>query len=487
MRLFRSLYSRLAAVLIALFLLLALAGVSATVLVTDLYQQEVQQKLNRTLAEHIVAEKALLRDKLVNQAALEEVFHMMMVINPAIELYLLDATGQVLAYSAPPDRVIRHSIDLDPVRRVLANDESLPIRGDDPRSVDREKVFSVAPIVTGQHLEGYLYIILGSEQYDGVAHKLANSYILSASAWTISGAVVLALVVGLALFAWLTRRLARLARTMEHFKAGEVPKLDADKAAGDEIDRLARSFRFIAAELNAQITRVQKTDNLRRELVANVSHDLRTPLSTLQGYVETLLLKDEKLDARERREYLNTAIAQCKRLTALVTELFDLAKLDAQDVPLHRETFSLRELVQDTVQKFQLAARDKDIHIAVHSQPELPYVNADIGMIERVFHNLLENALRYTPPTGKIDVLLVPQERDVAVQVSDTGCGIPAEDLPRVFERFFQADKSRNTNPGSSGLGLAIAKRILELHGSDIEVHSSVNNGTSFAFRLAGC
>lgn len=485
MRLFRSLYSRLAAVLIALFLLLALAGVSATVLVTDLYQQEVQQKLNRSLAEHIVAEKALLRDKLVNQTALEEVFHMMMVINPAIELYLLDAAGRVLAYSAPPDRVVRHSIDLSPVRRVLANNESLPIRGDDPRDFDREKVFSVAPIVTGQQLEGYLYIILGSELYDGVAHKLANSYILSASAWAIGGAVVLALVLGLALFAWLTRRLARLARTMEHFKAGEIPDLDADNAAGDEIDRLARSFRDIAAQLNEQIARVQKTDNLRRELVANVSHDLRTPLATLQGYVETLLLKDDKLDARERREYLDTAIAQCKRLTALVAELFDLAKLDAQDVPLHREAFSLRELVQDTVQQFQLAARDKDIHIEVHSKPELPYVNADIGMIERVLHNLLENALRYTPPTGKIDVLLVPQERDVAVQVSDTGCGIPAEDLPRVFERFFQADKSRNTNPGSSGLGLAIAKRILELHGSDIEVQSSVNNGTSFAFRLA--
>ena len=487
MRLFRSLYSRLAAVLIALFLILALAGVFATVLITDWYQQEVQQKLNRSLAAHIVGEKFLLRDKLVNQTALEEVFHMMMVINPAIELYLLDPDGQVLAFSAPPDRVVRHSIDLAPVRRVLSENESLPIRGEDPRDFQRQKVFSVAPIMVDQQLQGYLYIILGSELYDGVAQKLANSYILNVSAWAIGGAVIVALTLGLALFRWLTRRLARLARNMEHFKAGEIPELDQMHDTGDEIDRLARSFRDIAAQLSEQIARVQKTDNLRRELVANVSHDLRTPLATLQGYVETLLLKDDKLDVRERREYLDTAIAQCKRLTVLVAELFELAKLDAQDVPLHREAFSLRELVQDTVQKFQLAARDKEIYIEVHSKAELPFVNADIGMIERVFHNLLENALRYTPPTGKIDVLLVPNERYVAVQVNDTGSGIPAEDLPRVFERFYQADKSRNINPGSSGLGLAIAKRILELHGSDIEVQSSVNNGTSFAFRLAGC
>lgn len=143
---FRSLYSRLSAVLLVLFALLGVLGIAVTVYSTGLYQQEVNQKLNRELAQHIVAEKTLIRDKLVNQTALEEVFHMMMVINPAIELYLLDPRGAVLAFSAEPGKVKRSSIDLQPVQRVLAGAETFPVLGDDPRDAQRQKVFSAARI-----------------------------------------------------------------------------------------------------------------------------------------------------------------------------------------------------------------------------------------------------------------------------------------------------------------------------------------------------
>lgn len=481
---FRSLYARLSAVLLGLFALLGVLGIAVTVYSTGLYQQEVNQKLNRELAQHIVAEKTLIRDKLVNQAALEEVFHMMMVINPAIELYLLDPRGAVLAFSAEPGKVKRSSIDLQPLQRMLNGEETFPIVGDDPRDAQRRKVFSAARIGSVEQPEGFLYIILGGEEYDGVVQKLAGSYVLKTSAWIIVAALLLALLAGLLLFGKLTRKLQRLSEAVHQFRAGEVPALGVASADCGEVDRLTTSFRQMAEQINAQLAKLKETDNVRRELVANVSHDLRTPLATLHGYIETLLLKEDTLDAEQRREYLEIAILHCRRLSTLVKELFELAKLDAQDTKLNREPFSLAELVHDTLQKFQLKARAKNIRLVAQCEKNLPFVSADIALVERVLENLIENALRYTPRDGTIQLILTSSERGIAVQICDTGCGIPAEAIPSIFDRFYQLDKSRNSNPGSSGLGLAITKRILELHGSGIDVQSELDRGTTFSFQL---
>ena len=482
---FRSLYSKLALVLLGLLTVVGILAVALTVYSAGRYQQEVNQKLNRELADHIVAEKTLIRDKLVNQAALEEVFHMMMVINPAIEFYLLDPEGAVLAYSAEPGKVKRARVDLTPVRRWIAGDATLPLPGDDPRDPHGQKVFSAARIGTSEKIDGYLYIILGGEEYDSAVATLAGSYILTAGAWKLAAVLTLTLLAGLLLFALLTGKLQQLAVAMRAFKAGETATLAVTpRADGDEIDRLMIAFRDMAQQINSQVETLTNTDHLRRELVANVSHDLRTPLATLHGYIETLLLKEDTLDSIQRREYLEIAILHCTRLNTLVSELFELARLDAQETKLNREPFSLAELVQDTVQKFQLSARDKHVTLVARFEQALPFVSADIGLVMRVLENLIENALRYTPRDGVIELLLSSALRGVTVQVRDSGCGIPADELPRIFDRFYQLDKSRNLNPGSSGLGLAIAKRILDLHGGSIAVSSALNQGTSFTFDL---
>lgn len=481
---FRSLYSKLSAVLLALFVVIGVLAIALISSSTRLYQQEVNQKLNRQLAEHIVAEKTLIRDKLVNQGALEEVFHMMMVINPVIELYLLDPTGKVLAYSAEPGKVKRSVVDLAPIQTILSGAPKLPLFGDDPRNFDRKKVFSAARVVTDGREEGYLYIVLGGEEYDGVVDGLAQSHILNVSAWIIAGALAASLLAGLLLFALLMRKLKRLAFSMAAFKAGEVPPLTLATAGGDEIDRLTSTFQSMAQQIQEQMSAIKKTDTMRRELVANVSHDLRTPLATLQGYVETLLLKDASLTAEERRRYLDIAILHCKRLNKLVGELFELAKLDANASNMNCEAFNLSDLAQDIIQKFELPASERGILISASFPRDLPFVYADIGLVERALENLIENALRYTPQGGTIELALTPAQHGVTVQVKDTGCGIPQDELPRIFDRFYQLEKSRNANPGSSGLGLAIAKRILELHGSRIEVQSALEKGTSFSFLL---
>jgi two-component system OmpR family sensor kinase len=486
---FKSLYSKLAAVLLGLFTLVGLSIVAVTLFSADMYQQEVDQKLNRELARQIVNEKLLLRNNQINEPALKEIIHMLMVINPSIEIYLLDPAGNILAFSAPPGKVKRKSVNLEPIDKWLGGRTAYPILGDDPRNPAKKKAFTVARIPEQGPLEGYLYVILGGETYDSVVQKLKGSYILRLSAWAVAASLLVALVAGLLIFALLTGRLRGLKAAMDDFKKGiplsniSLPRIK-DAASGDEIQQLTFTFKTMAERLESQMEKLRKADALRRQLVANVSHDLRTPLATLQGYIETLLLKDDRLTDDERRNYLEIAIKHCDRLSKLVHELFELARLDSQETKLKPEPFNLSELVQDVVQKFQLAAEEKNIKISTNIGKELPFVKADIELIERVLENLIDNALRHSAADGSIRIVLTQDREDIGVAVSDTGSGISQEELPFIFERFYQLDKSRHSRSGHAGLGLAISKRVLELHGKSIDVKSIPGSGTTFTFQL---
>jgi len=479
----RSLYTKLAVILTALFGLVALMFVLLMNQATERYQQEVAQKLNATLAEHIVDGQPLFSDGEIDHAALESLFHNLMVINPKVELYLLDADGRILDFSAPPGKVQRNTVDLAPVRRFISGDYTPPLGGDDPRSLGRRKVFSAAPVVVDGSTVGFLYVILASEQYDSVAQRLAGSYVVKINTLLSLVVVVFALLAGLLLFAVLTRRLRRLTRAVEDFRhAGFTGSLPRGRRGGDEIDRLALSINAMAERIAGQVQHLQDTDNQRRELVANVSHDLRTPLASLQGYLETLRLKGDALGRTERMHYLDVAHRHCRHLGRLVEELFELARLDANEVQPVQEPFSLPELVQDVVHKFELRAGQRGVTLRAQHDENLPFVVGDIALIERVMDNLLENALRHTPAGGAVTVAVEPVGDMLTVQIRDTGAGIAAEDLPHVFERFYQSDKTRAS--GGAGLGLAIARRIVELHGRNIRADSHRGRGTTFTFDL---
>jgi signal transduction histidine kinase len=477
-----TLYGKLAAVLLGLLCLIGSLYICLTLMTTRLYYQEVTQKLNRALAQNLVAENMPLRGGHIDRQALQGIFHLLMVINPSIEVYLLDPQGAILAYSAPPGRVQRQQVALDPVYRFLRGSSPWPILGDDPRNLTRRKIFSVAPIPPQGALEGYLYIVLTGEEYDSVTQMLQGSYMLRLSVWAAGAGLVFAVGAGLLLFHLLTRRLRKLAATMDAFQQSDVA--DPVPQRGDDIDRLGATFQAMTRRIHQQVQTLQHTDRLRRELVAHVSHDLRTPLAALHGYLETLCLKDTQLTPQDRRHYLDIAVRHSTRLGTLVAELFELAKLDAHETQLHAEAFSLAELVQDVVQKFQLMAHKKQQLLQAQLADDLPFVWADIGLIERVLDNLLQNALQYTAPGGTITVALALQDPSIAVQVTDTGYGIPPEDLPYIFDRFYRATQGHQDTAGGVGLGLAIAKRILELHGSTIAVDSTVHGGTTFTFPL---
>lgn len=482
----RTLYARLS---LALVLLLALVGaVYLAVSWSSMhrYLQEVNQRFNRDLARNLVADRNLVAQGRIDEAALKETFHQYMVINPSIEIYLLDLEGTILAYSADPEKVKRRRVSLEPIRGFLRGD-TYPLLGDDPRSHDSRKPFSVTPVPMAEKPEGYLYVVLRGEDFDDVERVLRDSHLLRVSAWALALALALGLVAGLLLFHLLTRRLEGLTRGMEAFRASGFVSHAAysppDRKPGDEIDRLGLTFDAMATRISDQIEALKRKDALRRDLVAQVSHDLRTPLASLRGYLETLELKGKTLTSEEQDEYLRAALRQSEGLSQRVGALFELAKLDAQESPPQREPFSIAELVQDVTQKFLPGARQRQVQLVMSEAVDIGWVSADIAMIERVLDNLIDNALRHTPTGGTVRVGLAAYPAGVEIAITDSGDGIEADDLERVFDRFYRGSKAGKSDE-HVGLGLAIVKRILDLHDCDIKVSSNKGAGTTFSFRL---
>jgi two-component system OmpR family sensor kinase len=482
----KTLYSKLALILTGLLLAIGLIYVLASQSITQRYLQEANQNFNRDLARNLINERNLVTQGKIDPQALKKTFDLYMTINPSIELYLLDKEGVILAYSADPGKVKRHRVSLEPIRAFLQERPSLPILGDDPRGYDQYKSFSVTAIPSDDAPEHYLYIVLRGEKYDSFERLYQESLLIRLSGWTLAGSLLFGLVVGLLLFALLTRRLRRLARLMADFRSHHFQHYVAYGAGqnGDEIDQLGESFDQMAARMQALLNQLKAKDTLRRELVNNVSHDLRTPLACLQGYLETLQLRNPLLDSSQREEYLRTALRHSEHLGRLVGELFELAKLEAHEVRLHREPFSPAELVQDIVQKFQLPARQKHICLQACFPQEVTFIDADIGLLERVLTNLIVNALHHTPEKGRILIALRRWEDATTVSVTDTGSGIPREVLPHIFKRYYRSPHHSWDAGNHAGLGLAIANHIVVLHGSRLRVISQINKGTCFAFTL---
>lgn len=568
----RTLHGKLALALLGLLVVIGGLFVFSTIHTSRRYQQEVRQKVNAELAARLVRESMLMVDASVDERELAEVVHGLAMMNPGVELYVLGPDGMVLKSSVPEGEVGRDRVDLAPIERFLQGDVRTLVLGDDPRgdagSAQRRarppKPFSAARIPAEGPLQGFLYVVLSDPTQDSVAQMVRTSYVLNLSLWT--GAIVLALVfvAGYLVFRLLTRRVKRLAAVMTAFRddgfalpsspavgspgtstssgaAYETGVAGARDAAGgpgatgpshalgptrrttsghggvDEVTELEQAFGDMAQRIAEQVGALEQSAALRRELLTNVSHDLRTPLAALQGYLETLEMKEESLGPEQRSRYLGAARKQAERLGRLVSELFDLAMLESGEAVVKPEAFPITELVQDVAQKFQLEAERKDVALGTEFATDLPAVVADIGMIERVLTNLLENALRYTPPGGSVRLILRAESDGVAVEIADTGRGIAPAELPYIFDRFYRAggqergavtsvgpvDRQQrgsgsegDTRRGPAapdgpptaddgvGLGLAIAKRALELHGRDIEASSVPQGGTTFRFSL---
>lgn len=484
----QSLYTRLLLTVVVIFVAVAVLVVYVSRQLTTDYQNEVQQRLHRELSHHIIHDTSIIVDGVLNPDGLETAFHNMMILGPAFEFYLLDADGKIIQHAAkPPSKVKRTHVSLDPIRDYLAGNPA-PVFGDDPRGLTRQKIFSVAPIEKpGGNL--YLYIIIAGEEYDSVTALVGDSHSMRLASWALFAGLGATLLLSIGLVTQFTRPLRSLRDDINAFRAdgfttGTVPDNQWDPRSGDEVHELGTAFHEMAESVQTQYQKVRTTEELRRELLSYISHDLRTPLASLEGYLETWQIKEAETASESGRHYIQTARKNAQQVAGLVEQLFELANLDSGNVTMHMEAVAIAEFAQDVIQKFQLDADERNIRLDVAPQDPSLRVDADLEKLERVFTNLVDNALRHCTAGDEVAIKFRQEASVVCVEVVDTGSGIPEGELTQIFEPHYRATNARRQGP-NSGLGLAITRRLLELHEATIEVSSELKQGTTFSFSLA--
>jgi len=481
-------YAKISIIFLGLVLFLGICMACIGVTSSFRYMEETTQKVNKNLASEMAAVIQPYLVKEIETDSIRKKIEYLEGINPEIDIFLLSESGKIKDYFLGDEDLNRElrmtKVSTEPLDRFLKGDE-LPILGQNPLMPDQEKPFSVAKISIMGVKDCYLYVILGGKRYDQVAGTIFDSYILKNSILGLSVFVIATIILGLVLFRWPTRRLQKMRNVVRAFEQGQLNKR-VDIESEDEIGCLAKSFNQMADTLVANMEEIKKVDKLRRELVANVSHDLRSPLASIQGYLETIQIKDENqtLTPAERNKYYNIVHRNTVKLNKLVSELFELSKLDAQDVKPDLEKLSMVELVQDLVYQFQPQAEAKGIDLKARIPKEpLNLIYADIALMERAISNLIDNAIKHTPEGGSVVIIPSNEHDKVSIKVTDTGKGISEEDINRILDRFYQVDKSRSPGAGA-GLGLSITQKILELHNSKLSVESKLNQGTTFSFVL---
>ncbi len=494
---FKSLYSRLALVLVAVFLVMAMLLFWLFDQASMATQNEASQRLHLTLAENIVKDLGITSHGKFDTDMIKEVFHRMMILGPTIELYVLDKDGKLITYDAPEEKIKRRKVDLKPVIAFIERDGELPILGDDPRSLTRQKIFSAASVYAKQDDKdsflGYLYIIIGGENYDSVATALRLSKAWKISLVGVASALLFLLLASLLLFYALTRPLRKLTREIKEFEnfdeggSGFPKTLDEAKEMHKqgELNQLKYSFHQMEQRIIAQLAHLNKQDQIRREFLAYVSHDLRTPLAGMKAYLETLELKQDSMPLKERQAFLQKAIANGERLEGMIDELFELTRLESNQVELNKDEFQIGDLLSDIVASLEQKAKDKQVLLKVECQDPQARVFADIAKIERVIQNLVENAIRYSHEEGVVKLRTESVvDGSVIVNIIDHGTGIAADHLPHIFEPYYRASDEYKLKHMGAGLGLAISQRLLELHGFKLSVDSEPGKGTTFSFKL---
>ena len=458
-----SFYSKLVLGLLGSFLLIGLLLMFLVQQLTIRYQNEVEQKLHLELAAHVVGDDSLLKDGEIDQQALEHAFHSMMILGPSFEFYVLTPDGTVTTYSAEDDKIKRMAVDLKPIKQFLSGNEVLPIVGDDPRSAFRQKIFSVAEIRQNDRLKGYLYIIIGGEIYDSTVDLLKSSHIIKLSFWGLFSALLFSLVVVLLLFAMLTRPLRQLTADMKKFRSegfdkGVLPASDWDENSSDEIQRLGSTFNAMASTLKQQYEKVRTTDELRRELISYVSHDLRTPLTRLR-------LGLSMLDGAE----VDDLLRDVDDMQGLLDAFLDFARNDAGD---SLAPASPREIVDAVVADAKRS--DQRVYLFEATGPS-ELISLRPLAVRRALDNLVGNALRYG---SCAEVSVSVTERAVKFTVEDDGPGIPAQSREAAMSPFVRLDPARNQNKGTGvGLGLSIVADIARTHGGLLRLGDSERLG----------
>lgn len=474
-------YLKIAVVFSAVLILFGIAVGWIAMNASSNIAQEAIQETNRGLASMLVKEfQPIVKDRF-DVEEIEKKLTELSGNNPQFDFYIIGHNGEIKsAIPSNRDRISLKQgvIDIKPLTNFISG-HKLPILARDPLDPSLMKPFS-AEYINIMGSEGcFLYVVLEGEQFSRAASMISNSYITRNMLLVIFIVLITTLMIGLFLFSNLTSRLNHMKSVVSRFERGQLNER-IDVVGNDELSELSTCFNSMAETLVQNMEEIKNADKMRRELVANVSHDLRSPLASIQGYLETIEIKGEEIEREELKEYMRTVLGNTQKLNRMIDDLFELTKLDTDNIRPELELISMAELAQDLVLQLKPIAEKKSVNLTVDFE-EIPNVliEADMRMMNRALTNLIDNAIKHTPPGGTVTVASIKDGKDVVLEITDTGSGISEEDLPHIFDRFYQVDKSRSANSGA-GLGLAIAQKILNLHGAEISVNSKIDRGTTF-------
>lgn len=295
-------------------------------------------------------------------------------------------------------------------------------------------------------------------------------------------AVVIAFTVAYFLSRSITFPISRMQEVAQRIAKGDFSKKINIKSK-DELGKLAKSLNIMAAELQQKMENLKQMDRVRTDFVANVSHELKTPLTLIKGYIETL--EDKAINDKEKaRKFISIIKEHTNRLENIMEDLLSLSELELSKNCLNKTEFDLKKLIDEITLSFGYALDTKRQMLSIDQQGDDFKIKADRDKIEQVIVNLIDNAIKYTNEAGQINILLLERQNEITFTVQDDGVGIPAEDINRVFERFYRVDKARSRELGGTGLGLGIAKHIALAHNGQISIESEINKGTKVLVRL---
>ena len=479
MSLFHGLTGKLwLAMLVLVVLVLTMAALAQYGLLERIYFNQQERRLldeGNRLASLIAAEPDHgLVEREVRQTAEYLRSDLVVVINPTglVEHWYggMHMRGMMRGRQRPP-------FSQQDVNRVLEG-EVVFRRGFNPY-LEQELLSAAIPIrsAEGRAVTGALFISAPLAPLTANVRAMQQAILL-----TLAGGIVMATILSLMISRSLARPLLEMDQLARRMAAGDY-NTKVPVRTDDELGQLAGSLNNLVAELNVKVEQLERMDKNRREFVDAVSHELRTPLTVLQGYTEAMadgLVKEPVVQER----YLGYMQDEIMRLRRLVDELLDVSRIEAGRLDMQNEPVNLADLAVRVQELFLPAANDVEVRLELVVQAGVPLVPGHPDRLEQVLINLLGNALRYTPAGGIVQVVVSPGQDGVEISVRDTGPGIPEQEIPLIWERFYKGDKSRTRTDAGSGLGLAIAKKIVELHHGVIDMSNHPEGGSIFTVRL---
>ncbi len=479
-----NIFRRITILVFSLITILGILFIAITYFATTHYHQASIQLLNKDVAAHIAKFTSPFENDTINKQKADSVFYNAMVLSPSAEVYFLDTGGNVIAFHASEKEIKLWTIPLGNINNYIASEGKAYIKAPDPRDPLHSKIFSAAAVYGKTKKLGYIYVILESKTSENIISTLFGSHISSLAVTVFAVIIVLSLLISAFYLTRIRKSFDRMIRVLQRFESGDYTARFPANKKGD-LAPVTTAFNKMADLLSQHIHTLTKSEQERKDFIAAISHDLRTPLAIARGYAETLDIKKDssKLTEPQRREYIQLILQKIQQVETMVQQLFDLSKMEAASFQPHKEPFVLSEIVQELVNTFQLAAAERGVSLRCTQCQYHVWVHADVGMMERVAQNLIENALKSTPGGGSIEVSIIVENQNLVFSIANTGKPLP-EDLLQWINNLKENTDLLNKRPVQLGLGLLIVQKILLLHDSSLEAYTYKGSRNIFTFPM---